>query len=75
MKKIITDVQIRNMSEGQRAFYTYSTVDDTGKIIDNNAKGSFVVLDDMAVEINGQFKNVKDAANVLFKAAENSIGG
>ena len=73
MKKIVTDFQVRNMDEGHRVFYTYSTVDDTGKIIDNNAKGSFVILDDMTVEINSELKSVKEAADILFKAASDKI--
>lgn len=69
----ITSVDIKNLAEGTRLSYTYSVLDENGKIIDSNKKGSFVVLDDMAVEINGEEKNVMEAINVLFKAASNKL--
>lgn len=71
--KKVTSVELRNLSEGMRLSYTYSVLDESGKIIDSNIKGSFVVLDDMAVEINGESKSVTEAVNVLFKAASDKI--
>lgn len=71
--KKVTSVELRNLSEGMRLSYTYSVLDESGKIIDSNIKGSFVVLDDMAVEINGESKSVTEVVNVLFKAASDKI--
>lgn len=71
--KKVTSVELRNLSEGMRLSYTYSVLDESGKIIDSNVKGSFVVLDDMIVEINGESKSVTEAVNVLFKAASDKI--
>ncbi len=41
-----------------RISYIYSVISEDGKIIDSNVRGSFVVLDDMAVEINGEEKTL-----------------
>lgn len=73
MIKKITFIDIRNLPEGTRLSYTYSVLDESGKIIDSNVKGSFVVLDNMTVEINGEQKNVMEAANILFKAASEKL--
>lgn len=72
--KKITFIDVKNLPEGTRLSYTYSIIDeDTGKIIDSNAKGSFVILDNLEIEFNGVNKNVLEAANILFKAAENKL--
>lgn len=73
MIKKITFIDIRNLPEGTRLSYTYSVLDEGGKIIDSNVKGSFVVLDNMTIEINGEQKNVMEAANILFKAASEKL--
>lgn len=69
----ITDINIKPMPEGLRIIYTYSTVDEEGRIIDTNAKGTFVVLDNLSVEVDGENKNVKEAINVIFKASESRL--
>lgn len=74
MIKKITDLNIKDLSEGTRLSFTYSIIDgNTGKIIDSNAKGSFIILDDMIVNYNGQDKNIMESAKILTKAALNKI--
>ncbi len=45
MKKL-TSFTSHVTAEGQRISFTYSEIDDTGKLINQNARENFIVMDD-----------------------------
>ena len=67
--KRLTSIDLRERPEGVRL----SVINESGKIIDNNIRGSFVILDDMSIEISGESKSVIEAAKVLLKAAADKL--
>ena len=71
--KRLTSIDLRERPEGVRLSYAYSVINESGKIIDNNIRGSFVILDDMSIEISGESKSVIEAAKVLLKAAADKL--
>lgn len=56
--KRLTGIAVINRAEGKRIAYTYSELDpNTGDIIQDNVKNSFIVLDD---EFLKAIKSVED---------------
>lgn len=45
MTKTVTSVTLHTTAEGQRLSYTYSELDDSGRLINSNKRESIVVLD------------------------------
>lgn len=56
MIKKITSFIYHFTAEGERLSYTYSEIDDNGKVTKSNAKGSIIILDD---EISKKLKEVE----------------
>ncbi len=59
MKKI-TSFTSHVTAEGQRISYTYSEIDDTGKLINQNIRENFIVMDE----------NLQDHINEINKYIE-----
>ena len=53
--KILTGFAVVNSEVGKKIAFTYTEVDESGKVIKSNTKDSFVVVDE----------NVKDAIKII----------
>lgn len=71
--KKVTSINLTNMPEGMRLSYTYSKFNAQGETISSNERGSFVILDDMTVQISGENVNALDVINALFGLASERL--
>lgn len=46
MTRVITGFNVVNAPQGQRLGFTFSEMDDSGKTVKDNSKGSMIVLDE-----------------------------
>lgn len=61
MKNIVSSLATVNANGAQRLSITYTKVDDTGKIIEDNIRTNRIVLDESALEsINSLIKFAQD---------------
>lgn len=59
MKKL-TSFTGHKTSEGQRISYTYSEIDETGKLINQNIRENFIVMDE---ELQGHIEGIESYIN------------
>lgn len=75
--KKVTSINLTNMPEGMRLSYTYSKFNAQGETLSSNERGSFVILDDMTVQISGEAEaqsvNALDVINALFGLASERL--
>lgn len=57
MKKLLTSFTSHVTGEGQRISYTYSEVDENGKLKNQNLRENFIVMDD---ELQGHIDAIND---------------
>lgn len=57
MKKLLTSFTSHVTGEGQRISYTYSEVDENGKLKNQNLRENFIVMDE---ELQGHIDAVND---------------
>ena len=57
MTKLISGFAIINDTVGKRVSYTYTEVDETGNVLKQNVKESYLVLDEEEKEIIGKLEN------------------
>lgn len=59
--KVLTSFTAHNTGEGQRISYTYSIIDETGKLIEQNVRESFIVIDeDLQAHIDAIKEDISD---------------
>lgn len=56
--RVLTSFTAHSTGEGQRISYTYSEIDETGKLIQQNVRENFIVVDD---DLQAHVDAIKDS--------------
>lgn len=55
--KVLTGFAVMTDAIGKRVAYTYSTVNEQGMVVESNIKESYVVLDEVEIDIIKQLED------------------